>query len=66
MLRKKDRLQQVAAKLGTAAGKANRKAHQIAKAGAVAKQELHVISKQIEQLKKQLEKSTKRLQKSLS
>ena len=63
---KKDRLTRVAVKLGAAAGKANRKAHQLADASTVAREELHTISKQIEQLKKQLVKTTKRLQKSLS
>lgn len=42
-------------------GKADRKAHKVAKAGALAKKELAAISKQVEALKRQLQVSTKRL-----
>lgn len=62
----KDRLKEVSVKIGTALGKGNRKAHQVAEAGTMAKEELQVIAKQVEALKKQLEKTTKRLKKALS
>lgn len=63
---KKDRLTQVSRKIGTAMGKADKKARQFKKAGAVAKQELQAISKHIDELKKQLQKTTIRLKKALS
>jgi hypothetical protein len=63
---KKNRLTDVAVKIGTAMGKADRKAHKIAKAGGVAKKELDEISKQVDSLKKQLLKTTKRLKAALS
>jgi ribonuclease HII len=46
-------------------GKADRKAHQVAAAGLVAKQELEDIAKQVEALKRQLQKTTKRLKAAL-
>ena len=58
---RKDRLTRVAVGIGTAMGKADRKAHQVAKAGLVAKKELENIAKQVEGLKKQLQRTTKRL-----
>ena len=63
---KKDRLTQVSEQIGTAMGKADKKARQFKQAGAVAKKELHAISKQIDELKKQLQKTTKRLKHALS
>jgi ribonuclease HII len=51
--------------IGTAMGKADRKAHQVAAAGLVAKQELEEIAKQVEALKRQLQKTTKRLKAAL-
>jgi len=63
---KKDKLIEVGEKIGTAMGKADKKARQFKKAGIIAKAELRVISKQIEELKKRLEKTTKRLHKALS
>ncbi len=63
---KKDRLTQVSEKIGTAMGKADKKARQFKKAGVVAKQELRAISKEIDNLKKQLQKTTKHLKKALS
>jgi hypothetical protein len=63
---KKSRLTQVAARIGSAVGRADRKAHQVAKAGVLAKKELQDISKQVEALKRQLLKTTKRLKKALS
>ena len=63
---KKNRLTRVAASIGSAMGKADRKAHQVAKAGALAKKELKQIGKQIDALKRQLEKSTSRLKRALS
>jgi len=66
LMAKKDKLTQVTERIGTAMGKADKKARQFKKAGAVAKQELRAISKQIDELKKQLQKTTKRLKKALS
>jgi predicted nucleic acid-binding Zn-ribbon protein len=63
---KKNRLTQVAVGIGTAVGKADRKAHQIAKAGVLAKKELVDISKQVDALKRQLQKTTKRLKRALA
>jgi len=63
---KKNRLKQVAARIGAAVGRADRKAHQVAKAGVIAKKELQDISKQVDALKRQLLKTTKRLKKALS
>ncbi len=62
----RSRLKRVAVKIGRAIGKADRKAHQVAKAGLVAKEELEDIGKQVEALKRQLQKTTKRLRKALS
>ena len=63
---KKSKLTQVAVKIGAAMGRADRKAHQVAKAGVLAKKELQDISKQVDLLKRQLLKTTKRLKKALS
>lgn len=62
----KDRLTKVAVGIGTALGKADRKAHKVAQAGMVAKEELEELAKQVAILKRQLEKTTKRLKKALS
>jgi predicted transcriptional regulator len=61
----RNRLTRVAVRIGTAIGKADRKAHQVAKAGLVAKEELEEVAKQVEALKRQLQKTTKRLKKAL-
>jgi hypothetical protein len=63
---KKSKLTQVAVSIGTAMGKADRKAQQVAKAGVLAKKELRAISKQVDVLKRQLLQTTKRLRKALS
>jgi hypothetical protein len=63
---KKSKLTQVAVKIGAAMGRADRKAHQIAKAGVLAKKELVDISKQVDALKRQLQKTTKRLKRALA
>jgi len=63
---KKSRLTRVAVSIGTAMGKADRKAQQVARAGVLAKKELHAISKQVDGLKRQLLQTTKRLRKALS
>jgi polyhydroxyalkanoate synthesis regulator phasin len=63
---KKSRLTQVAVKIGSAMGRADRKAHQVAAAGVVAKKELQAISNQVDALKRQLQKTTKRLRRALS
>ena len=57
----KNKLTQVAERIGTAVGKADRTARKVAKARLVAKEELEDIAKQLEALKKQLEKTSKRL-----
>jgi uncharacterized tellurite resistance protein B-like protein len=62
----KSKLTKVAASIGGALGKADRKAHQVVKAGKVAKEELADISKQVDELKRQLQKTAKRLKKALS
>jgi hypothetical protein len=64
-MERKDRLTRVAVGIGTAMGKADRKAQQVAKAGLVAKEELEEIAKQVEVLKRQLQKTTKRLKAAL-
>jgi predicted nucleic acid-binding Zn-ribbon protein len=66
MMAKKNRLTRMAVTIGSAVGKADRKAHQIAKAGVLAKNELTDIGKQVDALKRQLQKTTKRLRKALS
>jgi adenine deaminase len=58
-------LTRVAVGIGTAMGKADRKAHQVAKAGLMAKEDLEEIAKQVEALKKQLQKTTKKLKSAL-
>jgi hypothetical protein len=63
---KKSRLTRVAVSIGAAMGKADRKAHQVAKAGVLAKKELQDISKQVDALKRQLLKTSKRLKNALS
>jgi hypothetical protein len=45
---KKSKLNQVAVRIGAAMGRADRKAHQVAKAGVLAKKELRAISKQVD------------------
>jgi len=62
---RKDGLTRVAVRIGKAVGKADRKAHQVAKAGLVAKKELDEIAKQVDGLKKQLLRTTKRLKAAL-
>jgi predicted nucleic acid-binding Zn-ribbon protein len=63
---KKNKLTRVAAKIGGALGKADRKAHQVVKAGSLAKEELLEIAKQVGALKRQLDKTTKRLKRALT
>ena len=63
---KKSRLARVAVSIGSAMGKADRKAQQVAKAGVLAKKELRSISKQVDVLKRQPLQPTKRLRKALS
>jgi predicted transcriptional regulator len=65
LMAKKDRLKEVSVKIGTAMGKANKQARKFKEAGAVAKEELQAISKQIDVMKKQLQKTTKRLKDAL-
>jgi prefoldin subunit 5 len=63
---KKSRLTRVAVSIGSAIGRADRKAHQVAKAGLVAKKELEDISKQVEALNRQLRHTAKRLKRALA
>jgi hypothetical protein len=63
---KKSRLTRVAVSIGAAMGRADRKAHQVARAGVLAKKELQDISKQVDALKRQLLKTSKRLKNALS
>lgn len=63
---KKDRLTDVSVKIGTALGKADKRARKVAEAGVIAKEELQEIAKQVDALKKQLAKTTARLKKALS
>jgi ribonuclease HII len=65
VMARKNRLTRVAVGIGTAMGKADRKAHQVAAAGLVAKKELEEIAKQVEVLKRQLQKTTTRLKAAL-
>jgi hypothetical protein len=63
---KKNKLTQVAVKIGGSLGKADRAAHKVAMAGGIAKKELEDIQKQVDALKRQLQKTTKRLKAALS
>jgi len=63
---KKNKLTKVAEKIGGAIGKADRKAHQVVEAGALAKEELQAIAKQVGALKRQLDQTTKRLKRALT
>ncbi len=63
---KKSKLTQVAVKIGTAMGKADRGVQKVARAGSLAKKELDDISKQLDALKRQLQKTAKRLKRALS
>jgi predicted nucleic acid-binding Zn-ribbon protein len=65
MMARKKRLTRVAVGIGEAIGRADRKAHQVAKAGVLAKKELEAIGKQVDALKKQLQKTTKRMKAAL-
>ena len=62
---KKNKLSRVAARIGKAMGRADRKAHQVARAGLVAKEELEDIARHVDALKRQLQKTTKRLKAAL-
>ena len=67
---KKDKMTEVSVKIGSALGKADKKAHEHAKklaaANKAAKEELEQISKHVEALKKQLTKTTHRMKKVLT
>jgi F0F1-type ATP synthase membrane subunit b/b' len=63
---RKSKLTQVAVKIGTAMGKADRRVQKFANAGSLAKKELDDISKQVDALKRQLQKTAKRLKHALS
>jgi prefoldin subunit 5 len=63
---KKNKLTNAAVRIGSAMGRADRTAHKIRKASAVARKELDDITTQIDALKRQLQKTTKRLKKALA
>jgi hypothetical protein len=63
---KQNKLAEVAAKVGGALGKAERKRHKVVEAGALAKEELQAIAKQVGALKRQLDRTTKRLKRALN
>ncbi|MGB2590477.1 MAG: hypothetical protein WBG02_19340 [Candidatus Acidiferrum sp.] len=62
---RKSKLTQVAVRIGGALGKADRKAHKVVLAKALAKKELQDISRQVEALKRQLERTAKHLKRAL-
>jgi peptidoglycan hydrolase CwlO-like protein len=62
---RKSKLTQVAERIGTAMGKADRKVQKVRRAGSLAKKELDDISKQVDALKRQLQKTAKRLKRAL-
>jgi peptidoglycan hydrolase CwlO-like protein len=62
----KSRLTKVAESIGGVIGKADRKAHQVRKAGVLAKKELEALSKEVDSLRKRLQKTTKRLKNALT
>ena len=62
---KKDKLTDVSVKIGTALGKADKRARKFLAAGDIAMEELQKISKLVEELKKHLTKTTERLNKAL-
>ena len=67
---KRNKLREVSRRIGSALGKADKRAHQqarkLSEAGKVTKEELEEISKHVEALKKQLAKTTQRLRKVLA
>jgi predicted nucleic acid-binding Zn-ribbon protein len=63
---RKSKLKQVAVRIGTAMGKADRRVQKFARAGSLAKEELEDISKQVDALKRQLQKTAKRLKRALT
>jgi hypothetical protein len=63
----RNKLRDAAEAIGSAVGKADRKAHKaVIKATKTAKQELNQLSKQVDALKKKLQKSTKQLKRALT
>lgn len=65
MAKKEDKLTEVSVKIGTALGKADKRARKFLAAGEIAKEELVEISRQVEELKKQLANTSDRLKKAL-
>jgi uncharacterized protein YceH (UPF0502 family) len=61
----KSRLNKVASSIGAAVGRADRRAHKMAKAGALAKKELDALAKDVAALKRRLEKATGHLRSGL-
>jgi hypothetical protein len=62
---KKSRLTKVANTIGAAVGRADRRAHKMAKAGVLAKKELDSLAKDVVALKRRLEKATAHLRSAL-
>jgi len=62
---KKSRLTRVATSIGAAVGRADRRAHKMAKAGGLAKKELDSLAKDVAALKRRLEKATSHLRSAL-
>ena len=61
----KSRLNKVASSIGAAVGRADRRAHKMAKAGVLAKKELDALAKDVAALKRRLEKATGHLRSGL-
>ena len=66
LIAKKNKLTQVAVRIGVVVGKGDRKVQKVAKAGKLAKKELDDLSKQVDFLKRQLQKTVRRLKRALS
>jgi uncharacterized protein YceH (UPF0502 family) len=65
IMAKKNRLTKVATSIGAAVGRADRTAHKMAKAGALAKKELDALAKDVAALKRRLERATGHLRHAL-
>jgi hypothetical protein len=62
---RKTKLTAAAASIGTVVGRADRTARKVAKAAAVAREELADLTKEVEALGRQLKKTSQRLRKAL-
>jgi HPt (histidine-containing phosphotransfer) domain-containing protein len=63
---KKTKLTEVAEKIGSAVGKADRTAHKVAGAAQIARKDLSNLAAQVEDLGRELKKMRKRLKRALS